>query len=505
MHVGEGGAVAGLGPALEVIDVDMPFDDLERVLAANVFHRAVVLGPVSAGPHERRRADRAASCATGEEQHAIDVAAAAMAPGRGGRARVRLPGAVGESLRAGDVIIAGSLVHRAAGGARASGSSCRWTGSGPSRSSSPRLDERGCAVMLRRGGADGAYPRGRRSLVRSHREHQAGRQRGGRAGDGRAEGPHAGSRKGGARLLRGGGGPRSAGHGHVLGAGGHREHRAAGPPAERPGRDGRLLRRRRSRRCPTCASRCWTWSRRATRRRCAGTRPGTFCGGPFQGIEPTGARVELEGIDMLTIEDGKIVRNDAYYDSGAFARAVGLLPPQESATERRMAAAFNTRTRLLRPFFTAVGRARSRRACGSCAAASRMKTMNVYLIEDDGGVTVFDAGHPRRWSAASARSRPGSAASSASCSATATPTTAALRRGSARPSSATPTTSPTPRATAASTTSASRSSTGTRDRVFPRLLGVWDGGPVQGRGHGQGGRRHRRLQGDRPPRSRARA
>ena len=44
---------------------------------------------------------------------------------------------------------------------------------------------------------------------------------------------------------------------------------------------------------------------------------GTFCGGPFQGIEPTGARVELEGIDLLTIEDGKIVRNDAYYDSGA--------------------------------------------------------------------------------------------------------------------------------------------------------------------------------------------
>ena len=82
---------------------------------------------------------------------------------------------------------------------------------------------------------------------------------------------------------------------------------------------------------------------------------GTFCGGPFQGIEPTGARVELEGIDMLTIEDGKIVRNDAYYDSGAFARAVGLLPPQESATERRMASAFNARTRLLRPFVTPDG------------------------------------------------------------------------------------------------------------------------------------------------------
>ena len=80
-------------------------------------------------------------------------------------------------------------------------------------------------------------------------------------------------------------------------------------------------------------------------------RTGTFCGGPFQGIEPTGARIELEGIDLLTIEDGMIQRNDAYYDSAQFARAVGLLPPQDSATERAWPRAFNARTRLLRPLF----------------------------------------------------------------------------------------------------------------------------------------------------------
>ena len=62
---------------------------------------------------------------------------------------------------------------------------------------------------------------------------------------------------------------------------------------------------------------------------------GTFCGGPFQGIEPTGARVELEGIDLLTIEDGKIVRNDAYYDSGA-VRARGR--PAAASGERDRAA-----------------------------------------------------------------------------------------------------------------------------------------------------------------------
>jgi hydroxyacylglutathione hydrolase len=118
---------------------------------------------------------------------------------------------------------------------------------------------------------------------------------------------------------------------------------------------------------------------------------GTFCGGPFQGIEPTGARVEFEGIDLLTVEDGKIIRNDAYYDSGQFARAVGLLPPQESTTERRMAAAFNTRTRLLRPFLQP---AVSQVAEGVWLVRGGFpqKVMNVYLIEDDAGVTVFDAG-----------------------------------------------------------------------------------------------------------------
>jgi glyoxylase-like metal-dependent hydrolase (beta-lactamase superfamily II)/predicted ester cyclase len=118
---------------------------------------------------------------------------------------------------------------------------------------------------------------------------------------------------------------------------------------------------------------------------------GTFCGGPFQGIEPTGARVELEGIDLLTIEDGKIVRNDAYYDSGAFARAVGLMPPQESTTERRMAAAFNARTRFLRPFvMPSVGQVAE--GVWIVRGGFPIKSMNVYLIEDEGQVTVFDAG-----------------------------------------------------------------------------------------------------------------
>jgi 2-keto-4-pentenoate hydratase len=37
-------AIDALAPAIEIVDIDLPFDDLERILAGNVFHRAVMLG-----------------------------------------------------------------------------------------------------------------------------------------------------------------------------------------------------------------------------------------------------------------------------------------------------------------------------------------------------------------------------------------------------------------------------------------------------------------------------
>src|SRR5439155_23878976 len=118
---------------------------------------------------------------------------------------------------------------------------------------------------------------------------------------------------------------------------------------------------------------------------------GTFCGGPFQGFEPTGRRVELEGVDLLTIEDGLIRHNDAYYDGAQFARQIGLLPPQNSTAERRMSAAFNTRTRVARRF----GSLRKEPVADGVwvlRGGFPAKTMNVYLIEDEGQATVFDAG-----------------------------------------------------------------------------------------------------------------
>jgi steroid delta-isomerase-like uncharacterized protein len=73
---------------------------------------------------------------------------------------------------------------------------------------------------------------------------------------------------------------------------------------------------------------------------------GTHTGGPLNGIEPTGRTAELRGVDVMEVEDGLIVRNTVYYDGAAYARAFGMLPPQDSAAERTMISAFNAVTKL---------------------------------------------------------------------------------------------------------------------------------------------------------------
>ncbi len=73
---------------------------------------------------------------------------------------------------------------------------------------------------------------------------------------------------------------------------------------------------------------------------------GTFCGGPWNGFEPTGGQVVLAGIDVMEWEDGLMRRNTVYFDGAAAARQLGLLPPEGSAVERGMTAAFNGVQRL---------------------------------------------------------------------------------------------------------------------------------------------------------------
>jgi steroid delta-isomerase-like uncharacterized protein len=73
---------------------------------------------------------------------------------------------------------------------------------------------------------------------------------------------------------------------------------------------------------------------------------GSFTGGPFQGIDPTGRRIELRGVDLLEVEGGELKRGTVYYDGAEFARQVGMLPPQDSGAERAMKGALNAVTRV---------------------------------------------------------------------------------------------------------------------------------------------------------------
>ena len=121
---------------------------------------------------------------------------------------------------------------------------------------------------------------------------------------------------------------------------------------------------------------------------------GTFAGpGTFQGFAPNGEKISIEGCDVVTAssEDDLIVRNDAYIDTGDIARQLGMLPAAGSPAEARLAKVANLRTRIktwvqgteAEPIADGVWVVRG---------GFPSKTMNVYFIADDGGVTMFDAG-----------------------------------------------------------------------------------------------------------------
>ncbi len=119
---------------------------------------------------------------------------------------------------------------------------------------------------------------------------------------------------------------------------------------------------------------------------------GTFAGpGTFQGFHPNGARIELEGCDVVTVADDLITHNDAYVDNASIARQLGFLPPAGSPQEAWLTRLANLRTRI-------AGRLQAAEpepiadGVWLIRGGFPKRTMNVYLLEDDGGVTVFDAG-----------------------------------------------------------------------------------------------------------------
>jgi glyoxylase-like metal-dependent hydrolase (beta-lactamase superfamily II) len=86
-----------------------------------------------------------------------------------------------------------------------------------------------------------------------------------------------------------------------------------------------------------------------------------------------------------------IRHNDAYVDSGDIARQLGFLPPAGSAAQKRLAKLANVRTKL-QNWMHGVDIERIADGVWIARGGFPSKEMNVYLIEDDGGVTVFDAG-----------------------------------------------------------------------------------------------------------------
>ena len=108
IHVGEGGAVAGLGTAIELVDIDLPFEDLEAILAGNVFHRAVMLGPI----HEGATLDGVTARVTKSGEPAGEALPAEVVgdPAEVVRFVAAYLEPYGGELRPGEVIIAGSLI-----------------------------------------------------------------------------------------------------------------------------------------------------------------------------------------------------------------------------------------------------------------------------------------------------------------------------------------------------------------------------------------------------------
>jgi hydroxyacylglutathione hydrolase len=118
---------------------------------------------------------------------------------------------------------------------------------------------------------------------------------------------------------------------------------------------------------------------------------GTFAGpGSFLGFEPTGTRIDLEGLDMVWVRDGRIQRVEAYMNGAEMARQLGALPEAGSTADQRLAKAFNLRTRVKRT--VVAGPEPVADGVWVVRGGFPSKVMNVYLVRDGDGVLAFDAG-----------------------------------------------------------------------------------------------------------------
>jgi 2-keto-4-pentenoate hydratase len=97
--------IAALLPALEVADQPDLEQDVETILAGNIFHRAVAFGPRA----ETRAPGAARILVNGEEQHSVPAERAGARLDEMVEAVARRVAAAGEELRPGERIITGVL------------------------------------------------------------------------------------------------------------------------------------------------------------------------------------------------------------------------------------------------------------------------------------------------------------------------------------------------------------------------------------------------------------
>ena len=75
--------------------------------------------------------------------------------------------------------------------------------------------------------------------------------------------------------------------------------------------------------------------------------------GVFNGIDPTGRAISLDGMDQFTFRDGRMAANFVVFDQMEVGRQLGLLPPDGSPPDRALKAAFNAKTKIAEAIRTA--------------------------------------------------------------------------------------------------------------------------------------------------------
>jgi 2-keto-4-pentenoate hydratase len=100
-------AIAAVGPALELVDIDGPLDDVERIVSCNIFHRAALFGASDAA----RAGGRIGGVAVSIARNGVEVTRADVTVDLVDTVRLVADflAAFGERLEAGDRIIAGSV------------------------------------------------------------------------------------------------------------------------------------------------------------------------------------------------------------------------------------------------------------------------------------------------------------------------------------------------------------------------------------------------------------